>query len=118
MTMISSRNIRILALLLTVLHTHSAVHADLVNRTIDDTNGDSVTGILPSYTTSEDGWNLQSACSSCWSHLDTGSVYDGTWHDATYDARHPSAKAVNISFTGEPLSFFAIHSATIITTLS
>lgn len=90
----------VVTLFFAVLHPASTAYAALVNVTIDDTNGDSVTGLLPSYVASEDDWNRQSGCSGCWSHLDTSSVFDGTWHSATFDAGHATAKAVNISFTG------------------
>lgn len=113
-------HIRVLVLFLAVLHSTSKVYAVLVNRTIDDTNGDSVTGFPPSYIPSEDFWNRQSGCSRCWSHLDTSSVFDGTWHSSTFDATHTTAKAVNISFTGNSSSLNAalLHSVLIRTVLS
>lgn len=77
-------------------------HAALVNRTIDDTAGDSVTLQAPTYQPASP-WGGPS-CVGCAIVPDRALAFDGTWHAATY---HPELLNVNItiSFTGAELSF-------------
>ena len=72
-----------------------------VNRTIDDKNGDSVTGATPSYTPESPQWIQGDECSYCNINsalIDVDQVLDGTWHDATYLTKNSSSELV-ISFT-------------------
>lgn len=59
------------------------VLASLVNVTIDDNFGDPRTGTqiiyLPPGT-----WNNGTKCSGC-THPDPSQLYNGTWHDSTFD---------------------------------
>ena len=68
----------------------SGVLPVLVNRTIDDFYGDSVTGALPVYSPS-DGWTSGNTCVGCRfnsSIADVNKTFDKTWHDATYLPSH------------------------------
>lgn len=55
--------------------------ANLVNITIDDTNGDYM-GNAITYTP-VDAWNSGADCQGCTAHPDEASVVNGTWHDGT-----------------------------------
>jgi hypothetical protein len=88
----------LLAFLLTVLLEAPGVLADM--RTIDDTNGDSVTGAQPTYS---GDWEDRNHCSFCSGfaqygpYLDMSQISDGTWH-----ASHSAGASVSLTFTGEP----------------
>lgn len=72
------------------------VHAGARNITIDDTNGDEVTGALPHYSS---GWSPGASCSSCWAKPDPSKAVDGTWHDTSaYTTGGPTS--ATLSFTG------------------
>ncbi|KAH8102719.1 hypothetical protein BXZ70DRAFT_1006620 [Cristinia sonorae] len=60
-----------------------SVSGILVNHTIDDENGDEVTGQQVSYTGL---WREGNGCPDalCSAKPDTNLVHDGTWHDASY----------------------------------
>ena len=73
--------------------------ATLTNRTIDDQNGDSVTGVVPIFLPAG-SWSQGSDCQGCFVQLDTTQVHDGTWHDTTYTPGG-DPKIINISFNGE-----------------
>lgn len=81
--------------------------AALVNVTIDDTDGDSVTHQLPVYQPASP-WGGPS-CEGCDIVPDPSLAFDGTWHAATY---HPELLNVNItfSFTGKKHSLIALGS--------
>ncbi|KAI0756222.1 hypothetical protein C8Q80DRAFT_16007 [Daedaleopsis nitida] len=69
----------------------STAKSVFVNRTIDDELGDSATGAQPSYLP-KGKWNQGTECSGCHigpSMVDTRQVFDGTWHDSTYDVGGP-----------------------------
>ncbi|KAJ6476356.1 hypothetical protein C8R45DRAFT_833857 [Mycena sanguinolenta] len=55
----------------------------LLNRTIDDLYGDSVTGSLPTYGPSISGWNVDNNCTSCHGQPDAAQMVDHSWHDTT-----------------------------------
>ena len=75
----------------------------LVNRTIDDKFGDSVTGQVPQYI--PDGvWDQGDECAGCHAQPDRTQVHNGTWHDATYDSQDPSfstPQSARFEFTGK-----------------
>ena len=66
----------------------------LVNRTIDDTNGDPTTGLKPIYLPNGP-WNGAS-CSGCAINPNQSLAFDGTWSAATYN---PGLKNMNITFS-------------------
>ena len=73
----------------------------LVNRTIDDFSGDSVTGALPVYSPS-DGWTSGNTCVGCRFNSSIANVseaFDKTWHDATYYPGQPD-RVITLQFTG------------------
>ncbi|KAI0751143.1 hypothetical protein C8Q80DRAFT_555087 [Daedaleopsis nitida] len=80
-------------------------HAGAVNHTIDDAKGDSVTGALPTYSPA-DIWNsgpgcLTPPCGVNKTNVDVSQVFDGTWHDTTYQPRlHLNGVSIEVSFTG------------------
>ncbi|KAJ6542805.1 hypothetical protein B0H19DRAFT_957855 [Mycena capillaripes] len=76
----------------------------LSNRTIDDFNGDSVTGALPVY---EGSWNVNGNCSTCYVQLDTSQPFDRTWHDSTQRATE-DPYSVTLQFTGTAIYFYGI----------
>ncbi|KAJ7650803.1 hypothetical protein FB45DRAFT_732028 [Roridomyces roridus] len=76
----------------------SSVYAQkLTNRTIDDTNGDSVTGAVPVYTP-EAVWDGPS-CNGCAILPNRAQTFDGTYHAATYNSGLRDME-ISMSFTG------------------
>ncbi|OCB87365.1 hypothetical protein A7U60_g5505 [Sanghuangporus baumii] len=59
-------------------------HAAPTNVTIDDTNGDAVTGGQITYSPAL-AWQAGQSCQNCTAKLDGNQAYDGTWHDASYN---------------------------------
>ncbi|KAJ6594424.1 hypothetical protein B0H19DRAFT_1095447 [Mycena capillaripes] len=80
----------------------------VLNRTIDDVNGDTVTGFLPIYDPPA-GWNIvfDNNCTICWVHPDSAQAFDHTWHDVTQQAGE-DPYSVTLQFTGTSISFFGI----------
>ncbi|KAI0652613.1 hypothetical protein C8Q79DRAFT_111415 [Trametes meyenii] len=88
-----------------------ATSARLVNRTIDDKNGDSASGALPVYSP-DNAWADGSICATCnifpqgASHAGTGvavelsKTFRSSWHDSTY---HPGLgpSTITVRFTGK-----------------
>ncbi|EPT00117.1 hypothetical protein FOMPIDRAFT_1123161 [Fomitopsis schrenkii] len=50
-----------------------------INRTIDDTYGDSITGLQVVYS----GWNTGQLCPGCAVQPDASATFEGSWHDTT-----------------------------------
>ncbi|KZV96328.1 hypothetical protein EXIGLDRAFT_733472 [Exidia glandulosa HHB12029] len=80
--------------------------ASIQNITIDDANGDEVTGEVPSYY--GNGWNARSAstpCTGCVSQPDGQLFWNHTWHDqsAAYspDASPPIPSNFSFRFSGK-----------------
>ncbi|KAI0658425.1 hypothetical protein C8Q70DRAFT_893759, partial [Cubamyces menziesii] len=72
-----------------------------MNRTVDDQNGDSVTGAMPSYLP-DGGWAQGSQCMTCNIHpglVDVSQAIEQTWHDSTYHPGQPD-RVITVSFTG------------------
>ncbi|KAJ7456545.1 hypothetical protein FB451DRAFT_1511489 [Mycena latifolia] len=84
--------------LLPLFYFFFTTQAALVNVTIDDTAGDSLTGALVTYTPS-DAWNSQNECIDCLVHPDTTKLQNGTWHDSTF-----SVDGVNNPHRNVPLT--------------
>jgi hypothetical protein len=78
------------ALLLLVCTTR----ARLINRTIDDTNGDSTTGLKPVYL--PNGLWYGPNCTNCPIDPSPSFAFDKTWSAATY---HPFLNNMNITFS-------------------
>ncbi|KAI0334238.1 hypothetical protein GY45DRAFT_1318718 [Cubamyces sp. BRFM 1775] len=85
-----------------------------VNRTIDDQKGDSVTGATPLYLPETGIWNIGQTCSICviragGDPIDTGEVFDGTWHDAVhYGTPGDPDLVIQASFTGHAVYVYHI----------
>ena len=76
----------------------SKVAALIVNGTIDDQLGDSVTHRLADYYPTQNAWNNQT-CVGCYIHPDTTEAFRNTYTAATYN---PSTGpiGINIQFMG------------------
>jgi len=74
------------------------VSAVLVNRTIDDSFGDSVTGALPKYLPTTAGVWKNQACEDCWLKPDARQAFKGTFTSATY---RKSPVSIQLDFTGK-----------------
>jgi hypothetical protein len=71
-----------------------------VNRTIDDTTGDSVTGIRPIYLPQTLGVWEDATCKGCAIQPDRTRAFKGTWNAATYNPDLQSV-SVELSFKGK-----------------
>ncbi|KAJ7117458.1 hypothetical protein C8R44DRAFT_790759 [Mycena epipterygia] len=80
--------------------------ANLSNRTIDDTRGDSETGLLPVYSPVAN-FSLNSNCSTCSIKLDPAQVFDGTWHDSS-QLRDGPPVSITLSFNGTAIYVFCV----------
>ncbi|KAJ7863235.1 hypothetical protein B0H13DRAFT_1638262 [Mycena leptocephala] len=78
----------------------------LSNRTIDDFNGDAVTGVIPVYDP-PNGWNARNNCTSCFVQPQSSQAFDNTWHDTTQPAG-AAPHSVTLQFTGTAIYFFGI----------
>ncbi|KAJ6459964.1 hypothetical protein C8R45DRAFT_842997 [Mycena sanguinolenta] len=90
----------------------SLVSGSTVNRTIDDVNGDSVTGdlvlYLPEVPASEGPlWFNQTSCSTCADIPDATFAFDNTWSAAQYSAGVGSM-SLSVKFTGTAIYVFFI----------
>ncbi|OJT04528.1 hypothetical protein TRAPUB_4798 [Trametes pubescens] len=86
----------------------------LVNRTIDDNQGDSATGVQPTYLP-DDGWALGSICTSCNIHpglVDVNKAFDQTWHDTTHHPGGPD-QVITATFSGVAVYVFNIIANTV-----
>jgi hypothetical protein len=86
----------------------SVCRAVLVNRTIDSTYGDPLTGFVPQYYAPSDAWADQT-CTGCYIQPNPLLAFDGTWMAATY---HPEYQNINftLQFTGTAIYVFFILS--------
>ncbi|KAI5116464.1 hypothetical protein M0805_006724 [Coniferiporia weirii] len=78
----------------------------LVNRTIDDQLGDSVTGVLPTY--GGNNWKQGATCTGCFAQPDPSRAFQGTWHDATWTPGDPSEDIMTVNFAGSAVYVFII----------
>lgn len=85
------------------------VNATLVNRTIDDTLGDSVTLSHPKYRPDTSGVWEGADCTGCAIQPDKAFASNGTWTAATYNPGLGSM-SVELEFTGEPNAKSKYHS--------
>ncbi|KAJ3542872.1 hypothetical protein NM688_g5928 [Phlebia brevispora] len=89
------------------------VEAALQNVTVDDTNGDPLTGASINYTPASD-WNVGNGCKTCAAAPDASSAKDATWHDATYDpnstvSAEKDVQQVQFNFTGTAIYVYGIQ---------
>jgi hypothetical protein len=79
--------------------------AALVNRTIDDQYGDSITGATPVYAPKA-LWTQGALCQSCGAQPDPTMVFNRTWHDSTYTVEDGQQRTITISFNGMSKLYF------------
>lgn len=92
----------------------AVVDGVLVNRTIDDNLGDSVTGEQPTYLP-DGGWALGSICTTCNIHpglVDLNKTFDRTWHDTTHHPGGPD-QVITVTFSGVAVYVFNIIANTV-----
>ncbi|TFK62492.1 hypothetical protein BDN72DRAFT_386309 [Pluteus cervinus] len=94
-----------LTLLLSAL-SNSAMGA-LVNRTIDDTVGDPVTGFIPIYMPPTGAW-ADASCKGCAVQPDPTLAFDGTWTAATFRPEDFKSMSIELQFTGVAIYVFFI----------
>jgi len=78
-----------------------------VNITIDDTNGDSVTGNTFNYEPPAT-WSVGLQCTNCEAHLDPSQTFDGTWHDTSAFPNSTVIPSASVTFTGSAVYVFCI----------
>lgn len=71
--------LRLTFLIIVIQQTFSLAFAMRINRTIDDTYGDSITGLQVVYS----GWNTGQLCPGCAVQPDASATFEGSWHDTT-----------------------------------
>jgi hypothetical protein len=79
--------------------------AGQVNRTIDDTKGDIVTGAKPTYLPTTGGVWAGADCAKCAVQPNSSLAFDGTWTAATYHATL-GMTSIKLPFTGNVFSYF------------
>ncbi|KAJ7192961.1 hypothetical protein GGX14DRAFT_379556 [Mycena pura] len=96
----------VLSLTLTYFTQLSRCLAAITNRTIDDTNGDPITGFMPMYTPNNLQWNVGSACTGCKIQPDPDLAFDSNWHAITrHEGDGPTF--VTLNFTGAAIYLFS-----------
>ncbi|KAI0754142.1 hypothetical protein C8Q80DRAFT_348017 [Daedaleopsis nitida] len=83
-----------------------------VNRTIDNANGDSVTGVMPEYVPTT-GWAEGDLCPGCKAQPDHTKAHDGTWSDATHHPADSDPRIVRLQFSGTAVYVYNIMANTI-----
>ncbi|PIL26793.1 hypothetical protein GSI_11129 [Ganoderma sinense ZZ0214-1] len=95
----------------------------LVNITVDDTFGDSTTGLFPEYLPNNGTWNAGSStedCPSCYigpSTFNLTQIHNGTWHDTTYLPWETPA-TITVRFSGSAVYVFNILPNTLPSTIT
>jgi len=85
----------------------SKVAAAIVNATIDDGFGDSVTHRLVNYYPSQNVWDDQTCGSDkCDIVLDRSQTFDNTYTAGTYDPAKVGSIGINMQFTGRIYKIF------------
>ncbi|EED84850.1 predicted protein [Postia placenta Mad-698-R] len=82
--------------------------AKLTNRTIDDENGDSVTGLQPVYAPASGAWNYGPTCSGCYVQPDVDDCFDHSWHDVTASPTDPEPRNITLTFNGTAIWVFGV----------
>ena len=70
-----------------------------INITVDDQNGDSSTGALPTYLPSNE-WNDGQNCPGCSVKPNHSRAFDGTWRDATTFTYDNITHNISYTFNG------------------
>ncbi|KAJ3542875.1 hypothetical protein NM688_g5927 [Phlebia brevispora] len=91
--------------------------AVLQNITVDDTNGDQLTGTFVTYTPSS-GWNIGNGCQTCAATPNSSFAWDATWQDATYYpgtdiSPEREVQQARFSFTGSAIYVYGIQCHTL-----
>ncbi|PFH51669.1 hypothetical protein AMATHDRAFT_58420 [Amanita thiersii Skay4041] len=94
------------SLFLVLLYSFSCC-ARLVNRTIDDSLGDSETGFRPIFRPVTPGVWEDQTCKSCFIQPDRRKAFDGTWTAATYNSGLKNI-SVTLEFPGVAIYVFLI----------
>ncbi|KAI0673885.1 hypothetical protein C8Q78DRAFT_989965 [Trametes maxima] len=81
--------------------------SQVTNRTIDDEGGDSVTGIVPSYSPAGH-WVQGAECSVCSIRLSRFRTFNGTWHDSTRNPNDAESHYITANFTGTAVYVYNI----------
>ncbi|KAH8107243.1 hypothetical protein BXZ70DRAFT_286208 [Cristinia sonorae] len=85
----------------------------LVDRIIDDQNGDEVTGAQVQYIGS---WNQGSTCGGCASRPDKNQAHAGTWHDGFRVPSHNDPPlGFSFKFTGNAFRIYCIQPRNVLT---
>lgn len=71
----------------------------LVNVTVDDQSGDSLSGTIPTYTPASK-WAAGPQCNACSAQPDPSRAFNGTWHDSTNQVGDRSS-VITYNFTGK-----------------
>ena len=95
--MLSSPALLLLSVLQCFLFSPFASAATSVNVTIDDTSGDSLTGIKPTYSAN---WNVGQKCLTCAVTPEASEAFMGTWHDTTSNVPQDKPHTVTMTFRG------------------
>ncbi|RDX46758.1 hypothetical protein OH76DRAFT_816353 [Lentinus brumalis] len=103
---------RLLLPLLLTTALASCASASSVNRTIDDETGDSVTGVVPTYSPPA-AWKQGSTCSGCFIQLDPDHVLGGTWHDATHGTGDVEPLLITAQFSGTAVYVYNVLANTV-----
>ncbi|KAJ7662904.1 hypothetical protein B0H17DRAFT_952932 [Mycena rosella] len=85
--------------------------AAVSNRTIDDVNGDSITGLLPAYDSNcRNPWHTDGNCSACFMKPDPSQVFDRTWHDTRQknERESPACHHTAYGYVRTAINFFYI----------
>ncbi|RPD82863.1 hypothetical protein L226DRAFT_607915 [Lentinus tigrinus ALCF2SS1-7] len=104
--------LRSLPALLLITALASCASASSVNRTIDDQTGDSVTGVVPTYSPPA-AWKQGATCDGCFIKLDPDHVLGGTWHDATHSPNDAEPLLVTAQFTGTAVYVYNVIANTV-----
>ena len=102
-------------LLIQVLHLHPG-SAFLVNRTIDDKFGDSISQVTPLYLPSNVRWDQGNTCLGCLinhTFVDVSRAFDGTWHDSTYSGIGYPEHFLTFNFTGTAVYVYYLLANTV-----
>jgi len=85
-----------------------SAHSTLTNRTIDDENGDSESGLRPIYAPTADAWNYGPACPGCYVQPNPDDTFDQSWHDVTVSPTDSSLRNVTLTFNGTAIWVYGV----------
>ncbi|KZT11255.1 uncharacterized protein LAESUDRAFT_261334 [Laetiporus sulphureus 93-53] len=79
----------------------------LTNRTIDDENGDSVTGLQPTYLPAGN-WSYGPDCAGCYVEPNINDTFEHSWHDTTAFLSDTAPRNVTLVFDGIAIWVYCI----------